>query len=215
MTNRGVKQCGVGSTSTSLLQRAQQQQPEAWDRLVTLYGPLIYSWACRWGCAPQAAENLGQETFLRIWKNLGAFRRERPGDTFQGWIYRIAENVFLDSRRRAGRELQGIGGSAANRLLTAVQQHEGNSEVDGDRSSQCREDAKQLYRRAVEILRSEFSERDWMAFSEVVMHGRLPRDVAEELNTTPNVVYLAKSRLLRRLRVEFADLIDDDLLSRG
>jgi RNA polymerase sigma-70 factor (ECF subfamily) len=70
------------------------------------------------------------------------------------------------------------------------------------------EETMLLYRRAVELMQNEFQERTWQAFWRVVVDGKAPGQVASELGTTANAVYLAKARVLSRLRKEFEDLID-------
>ena len=60
----------------------------------------------------------------------------------------------------------------------------------------------------MEFIRGEFTQRDWEVVSQVVMYGRRPAEVAAEMNMTANSVYLVQSRMLRRLREEFAELID-------
>ena len=62
-----------------------------------------------------------------------------------------------------------------------------------------------ILRRAVELVRAEFEAQTWQAFWRVVVDGRRPGDVAEELGITTNAVYLARSRVLRRLRETLAD----------
>ena len=74
------------------------------------------------------------------------------------------------------------------------------------------EERKILYRRAVEFLRKEFEERTWQAFWQVAVEERPPSDGASELGMSVNAVYLAKSLVLRRLREEFADLLEENLL---
>ena len=66
-----------------------------------------------------------------------------------------------------------------------------------------------LYRRALELIQAEFEERTWRAFLMVTVEARLPADVAAELGTTPGAVYIAKSRVLKRLREEFKDLLEE------
>ena len=57
-----------------------------------------------------------------------------------------------------------------------------------------------LYRRAVEQVRAEFETRTWDAFWQVVVDDRAPAVVAAALGLSVNAVYLARSRVLRRLR---------------
>jgi len=202
VTKPDVEPTDSANTSTSLLERAVMGRPGAWERLVGLYGPLVYQWCRRWGLQPSDAEALGQEVFLRVFQRLQTHRRDRQEDSFRGWLYRIARNAFVDQIRRGDQPTTAAGGSDA---LEALHQIPAAAEAEPQKTGE--EDAL-LYRRAVELIRTEISERDWQAFSQVVLAGRPPVDVAAELNVSPNVVYLAKSRILRRLQEEFADLID-------
>jgi RNA polymerase sigma-70 factor (ECF subfamily) len=59
-------------------------------------------------------------------------------------------------------------------------------------------------------VRSEFESHTWDAFWQVAVGGRAPADVAVTLRISVNAVYLAKSRVLKRLREEFAALIEFD-----
>jgi len=65
-----------------------------------------------------------------------------------------------------------------------------------------------FYQRALELVRGEFQERTWQAFWRVAVDDCTPADVAAEIGITVNSVYLAKSRVLRRLREELGDLFD-------
>lgn len=70
-----------------------------WDDVAERYGPTIYSIAHRLTGDPHDAADLAQDVFVRVYRNL---HRYQPG-TFEGWIYRIAKNLFLDDVRRRRR----------------------------------------------------------------------------------------------------------------
>jgi RNA polymerase sigma-70 factor (ECF subfamily) len=57
-------------------------------------------------------------------------------------------------------------------------------------------------------VRSEFEERTWQMFWRVVIEGRSPVALAEELGVTPAAVRQAKSRVLRRLKEEMGELVE-------
>jgi RNA polymerase sigma-70 factor (ECF subfamily) len=61
----------------------------------------------------------------------------------------------------------------------------------------------------VELIRSEFADKHWQAFFRVVVEGQAPVAVARDLQMSVNAVYLAKSRILHRVREEYADLLED------
>ncbi|HEX5103089.1 MAG TPA: sigma-70 family RNA polymerase sigma factor [Pirellulaceae bacterium] len=192
-------------TSTGLLRRAVLRQPDAWDKLVSLYGPLVYRWCRRWGLQPRDAENVGQEVFVRVLLGLPKLQIDGANRSFRGWLFRIARNCFLDHIRDQRTVVQGAGGSTGQEWLEQVP---AAAVSDESESATSHEDNNILIQQALGLIRGEFSDRDWNAFSQVVMQGRLPADVAADMNISTNVVYLVKSRVLRRLREEFAELVE-------
>jgi RNA polymerase sigma-70 factor (ECF subfamily) len=64
-----------------------------------------------------------------------------------------------------------------------------------------------LRRRALELVRGEFEERTWRAFWLTAAEERAPADIAEEMGVTATAICMAKSRVLRRLKETFGDLI--------
>jgi RNA polymerase sigma-70 factor (ECF subfamily) len=197
---------GDGEPSTSLLVNAKHGDPRAWERLVSLGMPLVLCW-CRRGGVPDAeAPDIAQEVFRAVARALGAFRRDQPGDSFRGWLRKITRNKVRDywkRRRQAGPAAEG--GSDAQQRLQEVPEVDG---PDSDESSEA-EERRLLYRRAVALLQSVCDEKTWQAFWQVEVEGRRPADVAAELGMTANAVYLAKARVRKRLREEFADLLDE------
>lgn len=195
----------MATTSSGLLEKARRQDPEAWERMVTLYGPLLYYWCRKWGLQAQDAGNVSQETFLVVASKLHEYRHDRTTDTFRGWLYRIAQHKFYDVTRRCRPGGIGVGGDDAQTYLQSL----AGPSSDDQSEQALAEETSMLYRRAVELIRGEFSELDWQAFYRVVVEGQRPRDVAQDLVSSINSVYLAKSRILRRAREEFADLLED------
>eukprot|EP00913_Durusdinium_trenchii_P010877 g10206.t1 len=165
---------GANATATSLtlLQRLKANDGDAWDRLNELYTPLIRYWCGRQGLSPDDAGDVMQEVFQGVMKNLADFRKERPGDTFRGWLRTVTRNHVRMHFRRAGRYTPPIGGTDAHRALQDIPDTS-DSESDDDPPEQIRE----LYNRAVELIRSEFEDRTWQAFRQVVIDGRRPADV--------------------------------------
>ena len=65
-----------------------------------------------------------------------------------------------------------------------------------------------LWRRAMEQVRDEFEERTWLAFWLTVVEGRSPATLTAELEMTVAAIRQAKSRILRRLKLEVGDVVD-------
>jgi RNA polymerase sigma-70 factor (ECF subfamily) len=191
----------LDATSTSLLRRVKAQDQEAWGRLVALYHPLVYRWCRQTGLQEADAVDVGQEVFRAVSRGMADFRHDRPGDTFRGWLRRITQNKLRDHALTCRPELVGVGGDGALQVLSRVPS-------DGAELGDQAEEADFVYRRAVELVGSEFEEQTRKAFWRVVLEDHSPEDVARDLGMTVNAVYLAKSRILRRLREEFEDLIE-------
>src|SRR5262245_36645258 len=88
------------ATSLTLLQRVQARQPDAWERLVDLYAPLVLHWCRRGGLHGDDADDVFQEVFRSLAEHIADFRRDRPGDSFRGWLRTITRNKLLDHFRR-------------------------------------------------------------------------------------------------------------------
>jgi RNA polymerase sigma-70 factor (ECF subfamily) len=187
------------ATSRSLLARVRTDDPAAWDRLVDLYAPLIYRWCRRWDLPEQEIADVFQDVFQAVAAHIGDFHRDRPGDTFRGWLRTITLNKVRDHYRRQGREPGGAGGTEAQ-LRFAQLPDVGSSDEEGSGFP------RGLLRRVLELVRGEFEERTWRAFWLTTVEERSPADVAAELGMSPGAVRVAKSRVLRRLREELGDV---------
>ncbi|HVS37891.1 MAG TPA: sigma-70 family RNA polymerase sigma factor [Gemmataceae bacterium] len=190
------------ATSPSLLARVQANQPGSWERLVDLYGPLIYYWCRRSALSPEDAADVFQEVFRSVAEHIAGFRRDRAGATFRGWLRTITRNKIHDHFRRAHDRAVAAGGSDAQRWLLAVPA--APEEEDAEEAGLLH----QQVRRAVEALRGEFEPRTWQAFWKVQMEGESTADVGAELDMTAAAVRKAKLRVLRRLREELGDLLE-------
>lgn len=200
LSNSRAASTGPGSTSSSLLRRVRQQDPDAWRRLVRLYGPLVYLWARQCGLQADDAADVLQETFVAVAQGVQTFRREQPGDTFRGWLWTITRNKIRDHfRRRQGEAVAKGGTDGQEQLLQLPDPPEPSS-------GPCADAGSQTAHAALELIRAEFEERTWQAFWQTAVDGRKAAEVAEELGMTLRAVYQAKYRVLRRIRQELADL---------
>ncbi|WP_181149714.1 RNA polymerase sigma factor SigE [Arthrobacter sp. MYb227] len=85
----------------------------SWDEIVSEQSPRVYRLAYRLTGNRQDAEDLAQETFVRVFRSLHTFT---PG-TIGGWMHRITTNLFLDQTRRKSRiRFDGLGEEAEAKL---------------------------------------------------------------------------------------------------
>jgi RNA polymerase sigma-70 factor (ECF subfamily) len=185
------------TTSLTLLDRLRHpDQADAWDRFARLYAPLFMRWAQLQGLSATDAEDLTQTVLIKLVRLLPGYER-RDGGTFRGWLFAVCRNECRDFRtRRATSPLPGSDGLAA---VAAPPPAAAPDEAD---------DRRLLVHRALELIRGDFSPPTWAAFTRFVLDGVAAADVARGLGLTPNAVYLARNRVLTRLRAELAGLVD-------
>lgn len=185
------------STSLTLLDRIRlRNQPDAWSRFVRLYTPLLRAWATRQGLRDADADDLTQEVLLKLMDELPKYTRE-DGQSFLGWLYRVTVNRCIDFRRRV-----------ATRAMPAA---DGLSGVDAESPLSDFEEVeyrRSLVNRGLELIRAEFNERTWAAFQQLMIQGVPAADVARGLGVTENAVYLARHRVLTRLRREIDGFVE-------
>ncbi len=194
---------------------------ESWRRLVRLFAPLVYRWCWKSNVRGPEADNVVQEVFVTVFRSLGDFRRERPADSFRGWLWTLTNHKLADHWRAAKRRRRGLEelGGQGNRTDLQVlrggphgpEDRSCEAEVRSGESSAAASSAAdpgnvgRLYQRAVELIQGEFESQTWQAFWQVVVEGRQAADVAADLGLTANAVYISKSRVLRRLRDELCE----------
>src|SRR5689334_12828518 len=97
------------SVAASLLERLRGGETGAWDRLAELYGATVYVWCRRAGVSEADAPDVSQEVFSAVARHIADFRRERPGDSFRGWLWTITRNKVRDHRRRHAGQARAAG----------------------------------------------------------------------------------------------------------
>ena len=184
------------TTPASLLEQLRGPVDQAaWTRFVRLYTPLLWAWARRLGLDPADAADLVQDVFVVLVKKLPDFRYDRD-KSFRAWLRTVAVNRWRDLRRR--RPLPTAPAGAVVDQAAAD---------DGDFLDEY-EYRRRLAARALQLVRGDFEPATWKAFWECTVAGRPVAAVATELGLTANAVYLAKGRVLRRLREELDGLVD-------
>lgn len=193
---------GTLSTSRSLLARLHEGEAVAWYRLVDLYSPLVRYWCRRLGVNEQDVPDLMQDVFQTVAAKLHLFRKERPTDTFRGWLRTMTRNKVIDFFRIEGRTPTAVGGTDAfNRMKEVTDQL-----MEEDEGEQIV--FSEVLMRSLNLVQEHFEERTWKAFWKVAVEGKDIQDVAAELGMRPGTVRVAKSRVLSRLRRELGDLHD-------
>ena len=188
----------MSTTSVSLLRRIQRlDDDQAWDRFVRLYTPLIFYLARVAGASTEDAVELVQEVFSLLVQKIPQFEYDSQ-QSFRAWLRTVTLNRCRDWLRRSARSAHAESGSGPAAPL----------DVDPAELMAEGEYHRYVARRALELMQTEFQPATWRACWMQVVEGRSAAEIAGELGITVNAAYLAKSRVLRRLREELAGLID-------
>ena len=191
------------STSQSLLDGVRRFENEAWERFARIYSPLLYRWGRQAGLQEHDAADVAQEVFRAVARHIADFRREKPDDSFRGWIWTITRNKVRDHYRIQTTRPAGIGGAEAEWNASAIV--DPLSESLSDESAA--EAEQSVVHEAIQLVRDEFEPRTWEVFTRLAVDGHDPGQVAAEFGMTMGAVYTAKSRVLRRLRQELDGLL--------
>ena len=168
-----------------------------------LYFPMVYGWCQGAGVPTHDIADVVQEVFRAVAQSIDDFRRDRPSDTFRGWIRGITRHKVQDHWRSRPVEGRALGGSTALERLGDVAQFDASDGEQPEISA-----TSQLVQRAVEHVRSEFEPATWQAFWRYAVDDESAADVAAAMGVSMNAIHQAKSRVLRRLREVLGDLLD-------
>ena len=194
----------MNSTSISLLNRLQQTGDSmSWNRLVELYAPLLRLWLRKYDVQASDVDDLVQEVLMAVSKDLESFDNNgRPG-AFRSWLRTILVFRLRNFWRKRGRRPQARGGSDVDLRLDQLE--DPTSEMSAIWN---RQHDRHVTRRLLAMSEASFAPNTWAAFCRVALDGAKPDNVADELGISVNAVFIAKSRVLSRLRQEADGLIE-------
>jgi len=184
-------------TPGSLLVRLRgAEAQESWATFVKLYTPLLFHWARRLGLQAHDASDLVQDVFIILLRRLPEFDYDQHL-SFRGWLHTVTLNRWRERRRLKDPLVQG----------TPAQLPE-LEEPDPAAAFWETEYREQLVQRALELIQVQFEPATWKAFWAVVVEEKPAAEVAQSLGLSVNAVYIARSRVLTRLRTELDGLLE-------
>ncbi len=189
------------TTRPSLLARIRDRTDQrAWAEFVDVYAPLVYGFAQKHGLQDADAADLTQEVLRAVAGSAARLEYDPRRGSFRGWLFTIVRNEMHDlvaARRRPG---AGSGDTDAQRRL---EQHPDRA---ADEALWEREYEQQLFAWAAEQVRRDFQETTWQAFWLTAVQGKSGKETADTLGMTTAAVYLAKRRVMTRLKEQIEQL---------
>ena len=187
-------------TQPSLLLRIRQPaDADAWRQFVELYAPLVYGFLRKQGLQDADAADVAQDVLRTVSQRIGELEYDRSRGSFRGWLFSIVNSRLMDFRRRNQRERALVSHAAddAGQRDAEVTASSGEWDLDYQR---------QVFHAAAERVRGDFGDSAWRAFWQAAVEGRPAREIAADLGMSPAAVYLAKARVMNRIREELETL---------
>lgn len=183
------------TTPVSLLDKLSDPRAEsAWHRFVDIYTPLLYHWAKRMNIPASDTGDLLQEVFVVLFRELPQFQLTKRGH-FHGWLHSVFRNKAINWLKKHQRRL-----FIGHNLELSSPDYQ--PDLDHEEFRQY------LTERVLQMMKDSFPENTWKACWASVMEDQPAEQIARNLGMTVNMVYLAKSRVLRQLRLELSGMLD-------
>ena len=185
----------IPPTRASLLIRLRDPRDEAaWTEFIDLYGPLVYHYARKQGLQDADAADLGQEVLRAVATSVGRLEYDPRRGSFRNWLFTVVRRKLSNWRAARRNRACGSGDSATLQLL---EQHPAPS---GEEAVWELEWEDRLFAWACEQVRKDVTDSTWQAFWRTAMDGEATKRVAADLGLTATAVYLARHRVLGRLK---------------
>jgi RNA polymerase sigma factor (sigma-70 family) len=187
----------VSQTPPSLLHRLREASPDAaaWRQFDALYRPLLTAWLRRYALQAHDADDLVQEILQAVAAELPHFHYNATRGHFRGWLRQVMVNRLREFWRAQKRDR-----AVVEPLLDQLQDPGSDLSRRWDR-----EHDQHVLQGLLAQLEPDFAPLTWQAFQRLLA-GDEPQAVAAALGISANAVFLAKSRILKRLRAAAADL---------
>ena len=183
------------NTQATLLERLRDGSGRlAWEEFFQRYWRLIYVAARDRACRDHTAEEIVQEVMLAVFEKRDVFRYDPARGRFRDWLRRLVRNKVAEHRRRPAQRLRGAGGDG----------HDGHAEPAGDDDGpdaawEAAFEATMLAA-LLDVVRREVAPDTYQAFELLSLAELSGAEVAGITGLSRNAVYLARKRVVKRLR---------------
>lgn len=162
---------------------------------VEVYGPLIFEFVRVRGLQTSDAADVTQEVLLRVAKSIRNFEYDREKGLFRDWLARVVLNEVRRNRTKKSPD-----------AIDAEQLNLQAGDFEGDWAERFQQ---HVFDVALDRCRPHFAEQTWALFEASWINDQPAKEVAQQHEVNVDKVYLARSRVLKRLRYEVANLTDD------
>lgn len=193
------------TTRPSLLLRlAADDDRESWQQFVEIYAPVVFAFARRRGLQDADAADIAQEVLTRVAEQFRQRKYDPRRGSFRGWLLTLTRHEIYDWLQDRARRADPGGGTEALQHLAQI------TDPRDDEAVWQREFAERVFAWAAARVRSQVSPPTWAAFWQTTVEQAKGEVVAAELGMSVAAVYLAKSRVMKRLREQVAEITEEN-----
>lgn len=189
--------------ATLLVRIRDSNDVEAWQQFLDVYGPFVYGWYRKRGLQDADASDLTQEVLQAVSSGADRLDYDPERGTFRSWLFTIARYKLHDFIQRRNRQPQGKGDAAT--LECIVSNRAADDEAQFEREYQER-----VFTLAADQVRMHVDQATWQAFWMTAVEGKAGQQAAEALGMSIGAVYVAKSRVLSRLKQKVEQIQGDE-----
>lgn len=172
-----------------ILRLRNRQDAEAWYTFIEIYEPIVFRMMQRSGLQAADAIEQTQEVMTAVAQAINRFEPDNNRGRFRTWLYRVARNILADYWRKTVRSpITGV---------NSVELEDWEEELE---STFDPEYQRQVLIVAARRVKTQVNELTWKAFWQTTIEQRSVETVADELNVSPGNVYVAKSRVMKKLQ---------------
>ncbi len=188
------------TTRPSLLLRIRDSRDkDAWRQFVEVYAPLIYRFARQAGLQDADAADVTQEVLKAVARAGKRLDYDAQRGSFRAWLFTVVRSKLNNFLASAQRKQCGSGGPDAQALLEALPARE-------DEAAWELEYERRVFAWAAGKVRDDFEASSWQAFWRTAVDGQSGKEVAAALGLSVGAVYIAKSRILSRIKEQIQQL---------
>ncbi len=181
-------------TRPSLIARlTDRDDAEAWEAFHAIYQPLLERLLRQWGLQSADASEVIQEVFSAVTTAIEKYEARDHQGAFRGWLAQITRHKMVDLIKSNQRFPSTSGGSDFLRWLNEQPASESLSRWDIEHH-------RAIFRWAAERVRKRVQPQTWEAFFRTAVQGQTMSEVAQALSVDVGWIYVARSRVLTRLR---------------
>ena len=183
-------------TRPSLLLRVRDLNDDvAWSQFIEIYTPLVFGYCRGRGLQEGDAADVAQESMCAVARAIGKFEYDPQRGKFRNWLLTVVQSKLHDFLAKQQRQPTFASETTLRFKLE-------NESTRADESVWEADYYRAIFNWAAERIRGEFQVSTWQAFWQTTIDERDGKEVAKSLGLSVGAVYVAKSRVIARLKEE-------------